>query len=134
MAEAMFEAFARLLERLADEPAAWEEGSPVEASSEQARWREQYRPATPARPRRPRRSGPLDERIAAAVREELGLDRLDPDLHVLEQGATSLELVRLADGLEDRLGVRPELELLFAPQSAGELVDGLAKLTTEVPA
>ena len=82
----------------------------------------------------PVRSAPagrdIDGPMAALVGELLGLERLDPDAHLLEQGVSSLEIVRLADALERRLGVRPELELLFRARSAAELIQELEELSS----
>ncbi|MEM9292781.1 MAG: amino acid adenylation domain-containing protein [Acidobacteriota bacterium] len=52
-------------------------------------------------------------RLVAAVAEVLGVESVDRSASLLELGASSVDLVRIANRLEDELGVRPPLAPLF---------------------
>jgi amino acid adenylation domain-containing protein len=120
--EGLCAAFAGLLEQLADEPGTWTDHAPIPSGAGAL-----HVAATPPSPT-PHREWKLDERIVALVCDALELDRLEPDLPLIEQGANSLAVVRLTDRLERELGERPSIELLFGAPTAGELVEQLAAL------
>jgi amino acid adenylation domain-containing protein len=90
-------------------------------------------PHLPPQPASPRPApafpavSPLARRIAALVTEALagsGIDAagLDPEANLLELGATSLEIIRLANRLEEDLGVRPPVQSFYGAPTLATLV------------
>jgi SagB-type dehydrogenase family enzyme len=69
----------------------------------------------------------LTRRIARLVAEALGSVEVDPEgLHagtnLLELGASSLEVIRLANRLEEELGERPPIQSFYAAPTLGTLI------------
>jgi amino acid adenylation domain-containing protein len=64
----------------------------------------------------------LVARVAVLVAGVLKVPTVDPSLSLLEQGATSIDVVRVANKLEDELGQRPPMNELFQSPLA-ELVE-----------
>jgi amino acid adenylation domain-containing protein len=76
----------------------------------------------------------LERRVFAVIGSVLENDAFDPDVHLFELGATSVELVRIANLLEKDLGSRPsmdELVRLSTPRSvAGYYLARAARAAT----
>jgi non-ribosomal peptide synthetase component F len=150
-AESMFAAYTSLLVRLSEQPHTWTEHKPIEKLDEDCDRVEihEYR-SEPLRTAQrsisngrasndksgdegeftqenPLRDRELERRITDLICERLDLGELDPDTHLLEQGASSMQVVMLADHLERELGHRPQIEMLFAFPTAGTLVSELGK-------
>ena len=76
---------------------------------------------------KPRTSTPvLAESIAArvvqAIRKVLGIDHVDAGANLLELGAASIEMVKLANIFEQEFHFRPKMEKLFELTTVAELV------------
>ncbi|MDB1087483.1 amino acid adenylation domain-containing protein [Streptomyces sp. ACA25] len=71
--------------------------------------------------------------LEAVAREVLGPDA-DLTAGLLAQGATSLDIVRLANAIEDRTGTRPSFRALVAFPSVTALLDACAPPAPEPPA
>jgi amino acid adenylation domain-containing protein len=52
-------------------------------------------------------------RVAGLAARVLGLDRVEPGARLFDLGATSIDIVRIANLMEEELGYRPELEELM---------------------
>jgi SagB-type dehydrogenase family enzyme len=133
----MFGAYRRLIERLAADEAAWEE--PVPRPADPARWRpeggtgllwpddlpapesaDEAAAGTPAAAADPRLVSRIRELVAAALER----DELAADANLLDLGANSVDLIRIANRLERELGFRPRMEAFFRDPT----VRGLAAL------
>jgi SagB-type dehydrogenase family enzyme len=80
----------------------------------------------------------LTRRIAWLVAEALGSVEIDPEsLHagtnLLELGASSLEVIRLANRLEEKLGERPPIQSFYAAPTLGTLIRFYEEKTAPVP-
>ncbi len=65
-----------------------------------------------------------DTDIARLVAEVLGADALDPTANLLQLGATSIEMIRIANALDQHLGFRPRMDELYRDPS----INGLTTL------
>ncbi|WP_225830213.1 acyl carrier protein [Streptomyces sp. NK08204] len=81
-----------------------------------------------------------DPRTAALVSElidlweqVLGTDGIGPDDDFFELGGSSIAAIRLAPLMGERLGVEPELTLLFDHPTPAELAAALAPLAGDRP-
>jgi amino acid adenylation domain-containing protein len=74
-------------------------------------------PAPPAAPAGTGGASPEElaaaERVAAVAARVLGLDRVEAGANLFDLGATSIDIVRIANLMEEELGYRPELEALM---------------------
>ena len=61
------------------------------------------------------------ERIAAIVAGVLGVSEPDPEANVLSLGASSIDMVRIGNQLEQAFGVRPRMDELFRLQTIAAL-------------
>jgi amino acid adenylation domain-containing protein len=74
------------------------------------------RPASTAAPT----DGSMTARIAALIGRVLDVDRLDGSANLLDLGASSLEMIRIANLLKQELGTRPQIEEFYQrPTIAG---------------
>lgn len=80
-------------------------------------------PTSDAAPRgaAPGPEGPILDTVLSAVREILGVDDASPEAGLLDLGANSIDLVRIGNLLEERLGRRPGMDDLFRLRSVREL-------------
>lgn len=62
--------------------------------------------------------------IARIVSEVLNADGLDPAANLLQLGATSIEMIRIANALDQHLGFRPRMDEFYREPS----INGLAQL------
>ena len=62
--------------------------------------------------------------IARIVSEVLSADGLDPTANLLQIGATSIEMIRIANALDQHLGFRPRMDDFYREPS----INGLSKL------
>jgi len=69
----------------------------------------------------PAADGGLRAQIARLVARVLEVDSVDPDANLLDMGANSVEMVRIANLLETELGFRPVIEELFRDPTVGGL-------------
>jgi len=68
--------------------------------------------AAPAAP-----GSPLAERIAALAAAVLGVERVDPNTPLMDLGAISVDMIRIANQLDKELGFRPRVEDLYRQQT-----------------
>jgi amino acid adenylation domain-containing protein len=71
------------------------------------------KPAEPNTRDRVMPANAVEDRIAGLVTEVMELDRIGPDTDFLRLGATSLDMIRIANRLDDALGFRPNMDELF---------------------
>jgi SagB-type dehydrogenase family enzyme len=70
------------------------------------------------------------DRVGAVIREVMELDTLDPTANLLHLGATSIDMIRIANLLERELEFRPSMDAFYAEPTT----NGLAALSvTLVP-
>lgn len=83
-----------------------------------------------ATPESPVARGPVAEssRTLALVQEVLGVT-LGVEANLIEAGATSVDMVRLANRIEDEYGLRPPLDLLYEGASAQAIAAGIQQVT-----
>jgi amino acid adenylation domain-containing protein len=62
------------------------------------------------------------DRITRIVAEVLGHDEVDPDVNLLEMGASSVDIVRVANRLESELGFRPGIDAFYREPTVSALV------------
>jgi SagB-type dehydrogenase family enzyme len=67
-------------------------------------------------------ASPLQARLLQIVAAVLKQERIDPNTHLLELGASSIDMVRIATAIEQEFGFRPQLQELIQFSTAGELV------------
>ncbi|MFI9722924.1 AMP-binding protein [Streptomyces sp. NPDC052396] len=82
-------------------------------------------PAPPATPTAAPSTRGEDELLAAVTRvtcRVLGLSAVEPHMNLLDAGATSMELVRLATALEEELGIDTDIEELLGFPSVAVIV------------
>jgi len=72
-------------------------------------------------------AGELGRRLAALVAEVVEVERVDPHADLLEIGITSIEMVKLANRLEDEFTFRPTLENMFQLGSVDAFTDFYAE-------
>ncbi len=70
----------------------------------------------------PALAGPDEERLVAVVGRVLELGRLAADANLLRLGATSLDIIRIANALHAELGFRPRLAQLMRQPTLGGLL------------
>ncbi|HEV3001782.1 MAG TPA: non-ribosomal peptide synthetase, partial [Solirubrobacteraceae bacterium] len=69
------------------------------------------------------RAGGVAGRVRALVSDTLGVDAIDPEAPLMNLGADSMDVVRLALRLEGELGGRPEVEALLGDMTVAGLCD-----------
>lgn len=88
----------------------------------------QAQPRESPTPSNPEASGrTLDAQIAGLVAEILAVTSVDTDVRLLDLGADSVSMVRIANRLEQDLGLRPPLELLLDNPTILQIADHYAK-------
>ncbi|HJP04030.1 MAG: hypothetical protein CL799_04650 [Chromatiales bacterium] len=65
-----------------------------------------------------------DDQLARVVAAVLNADELDPEANLLQLGATSIEMIRIANALDQQLGFRPRMDDFYKEPS----VRGLSQL------
>lgn len=66
-------------------------------------------------------SGTANTDIARIVAELLGADRIDPAANLLQLGATSIEMIRIANALDQHLAFRPRMDEFYRDPSINGL-------------
>jgi len=61
----------------------------------------------------PKPRTPMEERLSGYWRELLGVEVVKPGDHFFELGGNSMMATLLANRIEDELGIRPSMEVLF---------------------
>ena len=77
--------------------------------------------ARPAAPAARQTMAPAAARIAELIAAVLGIERLDPEANLFDLGATSVQLVRILNRLEQETGVRPPIQELYRQPTAASL-------------
>lgn len=72
----------------------------------------------------PAQTAPTDEGIGRLTAEVLGADALDPAANLLQLGATSIEMIRIANALDQHLSFRPRMDDFYRDPS----INGLTEL------
>src|SRR5882724_5698228 len=79
----------------------------------------------------------IERRVAALVGRILSLDRIEPDANFLDLGASSVDMVRIANLMELDLGYRPRVDALYREPTVAALARGheehLARLRGGTP-
>ena len=65
----------------------------------------------------------IARRVAELAARVLHVDQVDPDARLLETGASSVDVVRIGNLLEDEFGFRPRLDDLFRMSISGAVAD-----------
>ncbi|MER5784110.1 AMP-binding protein [Streptomyces mobaraensis] len=90
--------------------------------------------AAPAAPAPARDEAELLAQVARVTCRVLGIGAVEPDMNLLDAGATSVELVRLATALEEELGLDTDIEELLAFPSVAVIVGRHLGRRTATPA
>ena len=77
--------------------------------------------ATPAAATTAAAATSADADIARLTAEVLGADALDPAANLLQLGATSIEMIRIANALDQHLGFRPRMDEFYRDPSINGL-------------
>jgi len=89
---------------------------------------------SPSAARAPSRSsadiGGRVDRVGAVIREVMDLDTLDPTTNLLHLGATSIDMIRIANLLERELEFRPSMDAFYADPTTNALA---ALYVSQVP-
>jgi SagB-type dehydrogenase family enzyme len=72
-------------------------------------------------------SAPENSEVARIVGEILNADKLEADANLLKLGATSIEMIRIANALDQHLGFRPRMDEFYREPSIAGLSALLAK-------
>ena len=75
-------------------------------------------------------AGQTNAQISKLVCEVLGATEIDPAENLLQMGATSIEMIRIANALDQHLGFRPRMDDFYRDPS----VNGLSDLCGDMPA
>ncbi len=80
--------------------------------------------SAPASPAASATQSPASETISRLVAEVLGAEQIDSAENLLQLGATSIEMIRIANALDQQLGFRPRMDDFYRDPS----INGLAVL------
>jgi amino acid adenylation domain-containing protein len=62
-------------------------------------------------------------RIACLVAEVLKVGHVDPDVNLLDLGATSIDMIKIVNSIERELGFRPKIEVFYRVPTVATLTD-----------
>ncbi len=68
-----------------------------------------------------REASPITVKVTQLAKQVLVIDHVAPEANLLDLGANSIDIVRMATLLEKELGFRPEIEELFRLQTVNEV-------------
>lgn len=69
----------------------------------------------------------LEERVASCFASVLQADHIDPNANILELGANSINIIRIANLLEEKFGFRPDVEEFYHKPSVAGLTEFYAR-------
>jgi pyochelin synthetase len=69
----------------------------------------------------------LEERVASCFASVLRADHIDPNANILELGANSINIIKIANLLEEKFGFRPDVEEFYRKPSVAGLTEFYAR-------